>query len=206
MQIVLSFSYTLLYRKLENDTRFTYTVSMKSRSALIVSLFLFIVSTQVTGAAAQVVTPGTSSTTINEVNCDLCGYCKGQPAPQNWEKCRNCLYKAVAGASAEQNRTLEGIPTPDPGHHYTTLGCLSTDPGKFSGQVSTFFFSIIGGIAFLYMLYGAGIIATSRADPERLNHGKRVVWGSILGLLFVLFSVFIIRLLATSLGIPEIGE
>lgn len=157
------------------------------------------------GAVAQ--TPGASSTTtVNEANCDLCGYCKGQQPPQTWEKCKECLYKGVGGASAEQNLTLEGLPTPDPEHHYTSLGCLSTNPGEFASQMSTVFFSVVGGIAFLYLLYGAGVIATSRADPERLNHGKRIIWGAIVGLLFVLFSVFIIRTIAVSLGVPEFGQ
>lgn len=169
-------------------------------SVMAISLFL-------TQGVIFAQTPGTSSTTTaSEANCDLCGYCKGQPAPQSWLKCRTCLYKETGGASAEQNLTLEGLPTPDPSHHYTSLGCLSTDPGEFAGQISTVFFSIVGGIAFLYLLYGAGIIATSQADPERLNYGKRVVWSSIIGLLFVLFSVFIIRTIATSLGVPEFGQ
>lgn len=150
--------------------------------------------------------PTTSSTVIGEANCDLCGYCKGQPPSQSWAKCRSCLYKAVGESVASENKTLIGLPTPDPNHYYTSLGCLSTDPGEFAGQTATFFFSIVGGIAFLYFLYGAGIIATSRADPERLNHGKRVVLGAVIGLLFVLFSVFIIRFLAGSLGIPGFGK
>lgn len=171
----------------------------------IVPLIVVSMMFMTTEATAQ--TPGTSSTTTAyEANCDLCGYCKGQQPPQTWGKCKECLYKGVGGASAEQNLTLEGLPTPDPEHHYTSLGCLSTNPGEFAGQMSTVFFSVVGGIAFLYLLYGAGVIATSRADPERLNHGKRIIWGAIVGLLFVLFSVFIIRTIAVSLGVPEFEQ
>jgi hypothetical protein len=174
------------------------------RKAVITGLLLFIFCGAVSGAFAQNTGIGGGAGS-NEANCDLCGYCKGQPAPQSWEKCRSCLYPGVGASTPEDNQTLIGLPTPLPDKHYTSVGCLSTDPGQFASQMSTFFFSIVGGIAFLYLIYGAGIIATSRADAERLNHGKRVVWGSIIGLLFVLFSVFIIRFIVTSLGVPGFG-
>ena len=157
-------------------------------------------------ALAQAPQATGGGTFVSEANCDLCGYCKGQATPSSWSKCRSCLYPGIGEAQPGSNLTLIGLPTPDPGHHYTIVGCLSTNPGEFTSQVSRVFFSIVGGVAFLYLLYGAGIITTSRADPEKLNHGKRIIWGAILGLLFVLFSVFIIRFIATSLGVPEFGS
>lgn len=159
------------------------------------------IATPTTIATPTVAAPGNQVPTTTEVrtaNCDACGYCAGAQKPGSWNKCSKCLYPKAVGAGA----TLIGLPTPDPNHVYTELGCVSTDPGEFAGQVSTVFFSLVGGIAFLYFLYGAGVIATSRADPERLNYGKRIIYGSIIGLLFTLFSVFIIRTISTSLGLP----
>jgi hypothetical protein len=99
----------------------------------------------------------------------------------------------------------EGIPTPDPDKYYTDFGCLSTKPGEFAAQISSFFFSIVGGIAFLYFIYGAFLVATSRSQPGKLNHGKRVIYGSIVGLLFALSAVLIIRFISSGLGIPGLG-
>lgn len=182
---------------------FFYTIKYMKRFLVLFVPILFIFLSSNVVAQTQ---PTASSVVVGEANCDLCGYCKGQPASQSWAKCRKCLYPVIGDSAAEENKTLIGLPTPDPNHYYTSLGCLSTDPGEFAGQAAKFFFSIVGGIAFLYFLYGAGIIATSRADPERLNHGKRIVYGSIVGLLFVLFSVFIIRFVAGSLGVPGFGK
>ncbi|MFQ5452388.1 MAG: pilin [Candidatus Paceibacterota bacterium] len=149
----------------------------------------------------------TQAAPVRTGNCDVCGYCAGSQPPSDWESCRRCLYptQAKEGGPASNNKTLIGIPEPDSSHFYTDFGCISTSPGEFTAQITSFFFSIIGGIAFLYFLYGSGVIATSRADPERLNYGKRIVYGSIIGLLFAIFSVFIIRFLSTSLGLPGIG-
>ncbi|OGK29477.1 hypothetical protein A3D06_00015 [Candidatus Roizmanbacteria bacterium RIFCSPHIGHO2_02_FULL_40_9] len=142
---------------------------------------------------------------INIANCDVCGYCDGGQVPGRWESCRKCLYKDTGNAPPASNKTLIGIPTPDPGHFYTDFGCISTLPNQFAAQITSFFFSIVGGIAFLSFLYGSAIIATSRSDPSRLNHGKRIIYGAIIGLLFALFSIFIIKFIASGLGLPGIG-
>lgn len=134
-------------------------------------------------------------------NCDVCGYCEGSQPPGRWESCRDCVYPGVGDAAAGQNQTLIGIPTPDPFHYYTDLGCISTRPEEFASQISGFFFSIVGGIAFLTFLYGAGVIATARSNPERLNQGKRIVIGAIVGLLFAIFAILIVQFLAGGLGL-----
>lgn len=151
--------------------------------------------------------PATGGQASGTANCDVCGYCKGAPVPGSWNACGRCMYPSLVnkGSSASEDKTLVGFPEADSSHYYTDLGCISTEPGQFAAQISKLFFSIIGGIAFLYFLYGSATVATARSDPERLNHGKRIVYGSIIGLLFVLFSLFIIRFLAGSLGLPGIG-
>ncbi|HLL61124.1 MAG TPA: hypothetical protein VK338_05375 [Candidatus Nitrosocosmicus sp.] len=145
-------------------------------------------------------------------NCDVCGYCEGvtpsppyKNPPPDWEKCRKCLYPDTVPHPATSNKTIEVLPTPiyglnapDPNSHYTVLGCISTVPGKFVGGISSKAFQLIGGISFFFLLYGAFLVATSRGDYEKLNQGKRVVYGAIAGLLFALFSIFIIRFLAVN--------
>ena len=171
---------------------------------LYLSIFCFSVHAQSTSPSA-ITTP--APTEENIANCDMCGFCQGQvEVPTNWATCRNCLYPEATSFPAESNKTLIGLPQPDVNHYYTMLGCLSTNPGEFSLQITKFFFSIIGGIAFLSFLYGSVIIATSQANAERLNYGKRVVYASIAGLLFVIFSTFLIRLIAVDIfKIPAFG-
>lgn len=157
-------------------------------------------------------TPVQKPTHISTANCDVCGYCKGMTAdqvPDRWRSCQQCVYPGFGEIDPLSNKTIQGteagIPTPDLFHINTDLGCISTQPGEFAAQISSFFFSIVGGIAFLFFIYGAGLIATSRSDPGRLNHGKRIIYGALVGLLFALFAVFIVGFVSTGIGLPQIG-
>ncbi|KXK10298.1 MAG: hypothetical protein UZ22_OP11002000811 [Microgenomates bacterium OLB23] len=82
-------------------------------------------------------------------NCDMCGYCQGvAKVPGSWQACARCLYPGVAKAGTDTDPTTlatltnaDGlIPTPDPNHFYTGFGCLSTQPGEFTTQMSSLFF------------------------------------------------------------------
>jgi len=164
-----------------------------------------------------------SASIINTVSsqryatCDLCGYCPPNPAPQSWPSCQKCLYPGISSDPStndslliDQNSNLP--PTPEPGRQYTFLGCLGgagggfTQEGAAGGVVQSLLnivFSMTGGIAFLYLLYGSFVIATSQANPEKLNYGKRVVYGAIAGLIFTIGSVFIVKFIASGvLKIP----
>lgn len=146
--------------------------------------------------------------------CDLCGYCPPNPTPANWPDCKRCIYPN-ASADATSGDTLRIVdletntpPTPAPGKQYTMLGCLGTNLGGFQQQgaaagvvqqLLSVIFSIVGGIAFLTIIYGSFVIITSQANPERLNYGKKIVFGAIVGVIFAISSVFLINLLATGI-------
>jgi len=152
--------------------------------------------------------------------CDLCGYCPPNQPPQSWSSCQRCLYPNInsdpaAGESLKIDETANLPPTPYPGRQYTFLGCLGgstsfTEGGSAGTVVQSILnivFSIAGGVAFLYLIYGSFIIATSQADPERLNYGRRLVTGAIVGLVFTLSSVLIVNFIASNiLKVPGFGE
>jgi len=163
--------------------------------------------------------------------CDRCGYCWQQPPaptpptiPQNWDSCRKCLYPNVGDVPATSNETLrlatdqkpfeDVAPTTVPGNFYTDIGCVKTggftkanSAGAVAQVVLNLIFSISGGIAFLYILFGAFQVATSQNNPEKLNYGKRLVVGAIVGLIFSLSAVFLVNLIATQiLKIPGFGS
>lgn len=164
------------------------------------------------------------------VSCDLCGYCwKPEPGgtvriPGNWQQCKNCLYGPTVSDVATDNETVVmndvggSFVTRQPisGAWYTALGCIQTT-GSFStegaaGEViqlvlGRLVFSIVGGVALLYLIYGAFLIMTSRDDPEKLNQGKRVVYGALIGVIFSLTAVLIIGLISSGiLKIPSFGQ
>ncbi|MBI4225933.1 hypothetical protein HY612_02365 [Candidatus Roizmanbacteria bacterium] len=179
----------------------------------LITLFFFI--SPVVGQTST--PPPTPTSAVRYAACDLCGYCPPDQLPSTWEKCRLCLYPTASPDSAlkETLRVDLGTntgPTPYQGRQYTVIGCIKTDLGSFQQEgaaasvvqiLLNVIFSIIGSIAFLYLIYGSFVVLTSQAEPERLNYGKRLIYGAIIGLIFSLSSVFIVNFLASGvLKIP----
>lgn len=166
---------------------------------------------------------------------DACGYSKNTRAdpndalsvkteyiiPEGWEACRKCLYPATTNANNPDAKETVKIdpasgraPTPAIGRYQTAIGCISTANfrsfGSAGGLVQPMLnvlFGVSGGIAFIYIIYGSFTVLTSQADPEKLNHGKRIIIGSIVGLIFSASAVFIINFVANNiLKIPGFGQ
>lgn len=154
--------------------------------------------------------------------CDLCGFCpSANPTPpSNWQSCVSCLYpNLIPDPSLKETLKIDPQtnlpPTPFPGRQYTMLGCIQTSNVGFSTQegvvgvgqfLLNIIFSIVGGLAFVFLIYGSFIIITSQNNPEKIDYGKRIVYGAIIGLFFSLSSVFIVRFIATGvLKIPGFG-
>ena len=163
----------------------------------------------------------TFAQTTRYAACDLCGYCPPNKPPQSWPACQKCLYPNInPDPAAKDSLKVDpdtNLPTaPTAGRQYTFLGCIKSggdgfrNEGAAGGVVQTLLntiFSVAGGIAFLYLIYGSFIIATSQSNPERLNYGRRVVYGAIAGLIFTLGSVFVVKFIASGiLKIPGFGE
>jgi len=86
---------------------------------------------------------------------------------------------------------------------WTALGCIPTDPSAFIGKLLSFGVALAGGIAFLLILLGGFQILTSTGNPEQLQAGQELVSSAVSGLLLIIFSVFLLRLIGVDiLGIP----
>lgn len=65
---------------------------------------------------------------------------------------------------------------------------------------------IAGGIAFLLILFGGFQIITSAGNPEQLNAGKELISSAIAGLLLIIFSILLLKIIGFNiLGIPDFG-
>lgn len=143
--------------------------------------------------------------------CDLCGYCQGTEPPADWNKCAQCLYE-----EDDPNITLQKSPNLD--RSYTVFGCIDLGGGCVPGDQDCatkaaaaslvnffirFLTGAVAGIAFLAIVYGGAKVMLARGDPEAIREGKRYVYGAVLGLMVVLFSVFIVKFVGgTILQIP----
>lgn len=118
--------------------------------------------------------------------CDLCGFCKEREKPDNWKACMNCIDQG--------NRS------------WTPIGCVSTNTVGFVQAILSFLLPLVGGLAFLGIIYGGFLLLTSSGDALRISHGKSIFMGSIGALLLIVFSIFLLKLIGFEiLGILEMS-
>lgn len=81
----------------------------------------------------------------------------------------------------------------------TGLGEIPTQPAAFVEKVLSIALGVAGGIAFILMVFGAFRLLTSTGDPEGIKEGWSILTSAIVGLLFIIFSVFILRVIGVDI-------
>lgn len=75
----------------------------------------------------------------------------------------------------------------------TALGCIPTDPAELVKWILKYAILMGGGIAFLLSVFGGVSIILAGGNPEKINAGKEIIGSALTGLLFIIFSVFLLR-------------
>lgn len=84
-----------------------------------------------------------------------------------------------------------------------TTGDLPENVRKVVDFFLTFGIGIAGGVAFLLLVYGSFKLVFSAGDPKAVGEAREVITAAIIGLLVIVFSVFLLRLIGISiLGLP----
>lgn len=78
----------------------------------------------------------------------------------------------------------------------TALGCLSADTSGFTTQLLTFLAGIAGAVSLIIMLMATVQIMTGGDNAEQVKKGKELFTGAITGLLFIIFSVTLLKIIA----------
>ncbi len=87
----------------------------------------------------------------------------------------------------------------------TALGAFSGNPGVLARGLLNLGLGIAGGVALLIMIFAGYKLITSRGNPDAIQSGRDLFTAAIIGLLVVIFSAFIIRMIGTTLKIPGIS-
>lgn len=115
------------------------------------------------------------------------------------------LGSLIKGKTASFFCDDTGKPTfTNTGRLWTAIGCI---PINETTALTAFFLSwgigIVGGIAFILIIVSGFMIMTSQGNPQRLQAGRELLTAAIAGLLLLIFSVFLLRVIgADILGIP----
>ncbi len=78
----------------------------------------------------------------------------------------------------------------------TALGCLPFTRDAFVSALLTFIAGISGGVALTIMLAASVQIMTAAGDAKKLQAGRELFTSAVVGLLFLIFAVSILRLIA----------
>ena len=85
----------------------------------------------------------------------------------------------------------------------TGIGCIPNDPAGFVNVVLSVAIGLAGGVAFLLLVYGGFRMVFSQGSPDAIQDAREIITSAIFGLIIVVFSVFILRLVGISiLGLP----
>ena len=81
----------------------------------------------------------------------------------------------------------------------TALGCLNPEPSALVQSILKFSVGVGGGIAFLLMIFGAFQMITSAGSAEALKAGQERFYSAIIGLLFLIFSVLLLKIIGVDI-------
>jgi len=85
-------------------------------------------------------------------------------------------------------------------HINTAIGCIPISDGKaFVEWLFPKLLGIMGGIAFLLMLYGGFLILSSSGNQEKIKAGQETITSAIAGLIFAIFSLFLLQLIGVDI-------
>jgi len=128
----------------------------------------------------------------------------GYPAVCNVADQRCCVHEADIG----DIETPLGGGTCGSNEFDTAIGCIpASSSDRFIEWVLRWSFGIGGGIAFLLIIISGFQIITSSGDPKKIQTGRELLTAAISGLILLIFSVFILRLIGVDiLGIPGFGR
>lgn len=90
----------------------------------------------------------------------------------------------------------------------TAIGCIPILSSKeaFLSFLLKWAVGIGGGIAFLLIIYAGFMIMTSAGNPERLKAGQELLTSAISGLILLIFSVVILKIIGVDiLGLDKFG-
>lgn len=77
----------------------------------------------------------------------------------------------------------------------TAIGPISTSPTGIVGSILGILLSVSGGIAVLLIIAGGYQLAVSQGNPEKVKEARERIVSAITGLLFIIFSVLILRVI-----------
>ncbi len=145
---------------------------------------------------------------FNCVGVDICGGL-GEDCCTTGSQCSPGLICASGACALDQSGVGKRSPlcTGGEGEIDTAIGCIPVSNTKeFARFYLRWGLGIGGGVALILIVIAGLQITTSAGDPKKLQAGKELLTAAIMGLVLLIFSAFILRLIGVDiLKIPGFG-
>jgi hypothetical protein len=83
---------------------------------------------------------------------------------------------------------------------WTSIGCISSDlKGFISQTLLSWGIGLAGIIALLCIIYSAFQMQTSQGNPEKIKKAQELLTSCIMGLMLIIFSIFILKLIGVNI-------
>lgn len=120
------------------------------------------------------------------------------PSNTNASQCCSDAASCVAYKSSQAQSGNIMYPTGSCGEGAidTALGCIPYETKGFTSSLLTFLAGTAGAIALVVMLIATIQIMTGGDNAEQVKKGKELFTGAVTGLLFIIFSVTLLKIIA----------
>jgi hypothetical protein len=134
----------------------------------------------------------TSCTCVSENAQDICGYYHKKDT-EDFKACSACMR-------------LNDVDTKGK-YIYTAIGCVNATAEGIVSKLFGFGIGLAGGVALLCIIYASFQMQLSRGNPEKIKKAQELLTSCITGLIIIIFSVFILRVIGVDLlKIPGFGN
>ncbi|MCX7996193.1 MAG: pilin [Patescibacteria group bacterium] len=127
-------------------------------------------------------------------------YIKPDVRPDEYRKCMECAAGNYEQAGTSE--TASGF-----GGYYSAIGCVPTRLENFiSNFVLRVGIGIAGMVSLACIIYSAILLQVSQGNPDTIQKARDQITSCIIGLLMIIFSIFILRIIGVEiLRIPGFG-
>jgi len=82
----------------------------------------------------------------------------------------------------------------------TAIGCIPiSDWNSIVSQIIKVALGVAGGVAFALILVAGFMIMTSQGDPKRLGAGQELLTSAVMGLILLIFSVYLLTIIGVKI-------
>lgn len=174
-------------------------------------LTLFLLGAMFATGASDVKAQGEWSCDVQGSDCVMRTNCApgymppaGSGCPRDPRACSGAGGECVAAGATGEPAGLGGggCPQDSLGNAQlnTAIGCIPLfDQSGMASFLLRWGIGVGAGIAFLFIVYSGFLITTSAGNPQRLQAGKELLMAALSGLLLLIFSATILRIIGVDI-------